>query len=327
LNTHAFQKTLLLSFAFAAGCAAAPSPEDTSRIVSETDPVTPVTSGDAQLAPVEDGGAPAASTDAAMDAGTMDARFTAPGPAAVPVSARRSDGCGKGAAVSGSFVTRTRSIAERERTYHVRLPDGYDPNRAYPVVFRWHGRGGNGLSGGLGIEWAAGRDVIVAAADGLDTMWTAGSEEVDLALFDAMLDELSREACIDPARIFAYGFSAGGGFTNALGCKRASVIRAIAAIAGFDRADARCDSQPMAAWFLHDRDDLAVPIDLGRSARARNLRRNGCASEGEMHGDCTFYRGCRDGYPVVWCETGGLGHDIRGDSAPWEVWQFFSRLP
>jgi hypothetical protein len=77
---------------------------------------------------------------------------------------------------------------------------------------------------------------------------------------------------------------------------------------------------------MHDRDDGAVRIEIGRAARDRNLRRNGCASDGTQNGECTHYRGCRTGYPVVWCESGGFGHDIRGDFAPRRVWEFFEGL-
>lgn len=324
MHTHNPLHALLFSsIVAAASCAAAPSAVDTSRTVTETEPEAPVTSGDAQLVAPVDAGADTTS-DSAMDAATMD---TTAASAAAPAVVRRSTGCGKSADVVGYFVKRTRNIAGHDRSYHVRLPEGYDPHRAYPVVFRWHGRGGDGRSGGLGIEDVAGRDVIVAAADGLDTTWSSKTEEADLALFDAMLEELTRDACLDPTRLFAYGFSAGGGFTNVLGCKRANVLRGIAAIASFDRADAQCDGQPIPAWFSHDRDDPAVPIALGLSARDRNLRRNGCANEGDFRNDCTFYRGCANGYPVVWCETGGLFHDIRGDTAPSQVWQFFLSLP
>ena len=257
-----------------------------------------------------------------LDAGFQDAPTK-------PVATRkgRSAGCGRGARGSDTFDNRTLRVGDRDRTYHVRVPSSYDPQRAYPLVFRWHGRGGNGLSGGLDIERAAGSAAIVVAADGIDNSWSYGTTANDLQLFDGMLGALSEQYCIDLARVFAYGFSAGGGMTNLLGCERADKLRATAAIASFDRADARCDGAPLAAWFRHDRTDSASPISGGRSARDRVARRAGCSRDTTMVNGCMQYVGCRPGYPVVWCETNGLGHDIAGDSAPASVWQFFSTLP
>jgi polyhydroxybutyrate depolymerase len=248
----------------------------------------------------------------------------APALDSVPLAAR-SAGCGLPAQAHGEFAARSVRVGNLERSYHVRLPDGYDPARAYPVVFRWHGAGGDGLAGGLGIESSAGREAIVVAADGLHRSWSVRSEANDLALFDAMLSTLSQSYCVDGTRVFAYGFSAGGGLTTFLGCRRASQLRAIAAIATFDRGMGRCD-RSVAAWFLHDKDDEAAPIDHGRSARDRMLERNHCkGSFVTLDQDCVRYEGCSQ--PVVWCETRGRGHHIAGDTAPAQVWGFFRALP
>lgn len=320
--------SLTLSVALTCSCAGTIEPP---RSNADVDPTMADPEVDAQVAEAvqEDAGTRlAAPPEAGLDAGALDAgrpAVAAPPPAPMPAS-RRSAGCGRGGAGGGGFERRQRRIDDRDRSYHVRVPDRYDESRAYPVVFRWHGSGGNGLSGGLSIEEAAPADMFVVAADGINSTWSGGSEANDLQLFDAMLAEISEQYCIDRARIFAYGFSAGGGFSNLLGCKRADVLRAVAPLASFDRADASCDGRPMAAWFMHDRDDGAVRIDIGRAARDRNLRRNGCANEGTQNGECTYYRGCRVDQPVVWCESGGLGHDIRGDFAPRRVWEFFEGL-
>ncbi len=274
--------------------------------------------GDADAEPA--GGARDARVDAQLPgdaSGTRDAE--APG--------GRSTGCGRAAQGAGEFVRRTTSVANRERVYHVRLPEGYDRARAYPLVFRWHGYGGDGLSGGLGIEYSATRDAIVVGADGLDMGWDRGSEENDLALFDAMLRELGENYCVDLGRVFSYGFSMGGGMSNLLSCRRAAQLRASAAVAGYDRGTGTC-ARPVAAWFMHDRDDDDVQISQGTGARDRALTRNGCnPAMTRMEGDCVRYTACSPGAPVVWCETQGLGHNIAGESAPDLVWTFFSSLP
>ncbi|MET0341915.1 MAG: hypothetical protein ABW252_12995 [Polyangiales bacterium] len=313
---------LLVTWASIGGCTGVVTPPSTTSAQTvietdggeappstdvETDPATP--SGDAGSSP-RDGGA---TRDAGRDGGKPPTQ--------------RSSGCGKPGNGSGAFERRTVRIRDRDRTYHVRIPDDYSATRAYPVVFRFHGIGGDGLAGGLDIERATGDDAIVVGADGVNRGWHGGTQAEDVELFDTMLATLSSSYCVDVTRVFAYGFSMGGGFTNLLGCLRADKLRATATVAGFDRSDARCAEQPMASWYQHDQGDPAAPISGGRAARDRVLRRNDCGSETRSADGCVTYTDCDGGEPVVWCETQGLGHDIDGSRAPQKVWTFFSSLP
>ncbi len=57
------------------------------------------------------------------------------------------------------------------------------------------------------------------------------------------------------------------------------------------------------------------------------IGRNHCSMRTSATTDgCLRYEGCDEGFPVVWCETMGLGHEIAGDEAPEQVWRFFSGL-
>lgn len=224
---------------------------------------------------------------------------------------------------TGHFDSTAIRVLDRERTYQLRVPGGYDPDRAYPLIFRWHGRGGDGLSGGLDIERSSGNDAIVVGADGLDKTWSAGAD--DLAFFDSMLEAIEKRYCIDRGRVYSYGFSAGAYFTNRLACERGDVLRASAAVAGGPAHRGECRGKA-AAWFLHDADDDTVPIAQGRAALQRVLAANGCAAETVDRGEgCVSYRGC-GAEPVVWCQSSGFGHDVRGDFAPARVWKFFRDL-
>lgn len=239
-------------------------------------------------------------------------------------AARRSAGCSVEAHGSGRFETQSLKVDDLARTYHVLVPASYDRERAYPLLFRWHGSGGDGLSGGLDIETSSREDALIVAADGLQRTWSEANRERDLALFDALLAELGGRYCIDLSRVFSYGFSAGGSMTNELACARGDVLRGSAAIAS-GPARSRCRGTT-AAWFLHDANDDVVPMSLGEAARDRALAQNGCSAQAVSVGEgCAEYRGCRD--PVVFCQTRGFGHDIRGDYAPSRVWRFFSALP
>jgi poly(3-hydroxybutyrate) depolymerase len=239
----------------------------------------------------------------------------------------RSQGCGRAAANAGVFIRQELRIADHTRSYHLRLPSDYEPERAYPMIFRFHGHGGNGLSGGLEIERSAGASAIIVAADGLHEGWSEANEDNDLALFDALHEALSARYCVDLRRVYAYGFSMGGGFVNLLSCLRADKLRASAAIAAVARKQRRCGG-PLAAWLMHDRDDTTVPLREGLRARERMRARNQCGAQAtQLTNGCLRYEGCHPGAPVVWCETRGLGHSIDGDNAPERVWDFFRGLP
>ena len=234
----------------------------------------------------------------------------------------KSFGCGVPHASAGIFMPFNIDVQNQARTYNLRVPDNYQANHAYPVIFRWHGSGGNGLSGGLGIESIAGKDAIIVAPDGLNQIWR--SDKVDIIFFDHMLETISKQYCIDSKRVFSYGFSVGGFFTNQLACERGDVLRASAAIAGGAQGS-DCKGK-VARWFLHDLNDNVVPIENGRAARDKAIAINGCtASAVNESTGCIRYQSCQSS-PVVWCESKGIGHNIRGDFAPEQVWKFFNSL-
>jgi len=274
-------------------------------------------------------GPAASSSGTATKAPDRPAPLAAP-PAPAPVAAApargRSAGCGKPAAGTGSYVRRTITIRDVEREYFLWLPAAYDANRAYPIVFRWHGAGGNGTSGGLPIEDAAHGDAIVASPSGVRGRWDLRPDGVDVALFDALLNGLGAELCLDETRVFSYGFSMGGMMSNLLGCVRAGVVRAVAPVAGAPPR-AECTGQ-VAAWIVHSPEDGAVDIARGRAARDAYLQRNGCdaaATAATAPAPCVRYDGCAAGFPVIWCETSGPHNPLGSFSAP-GAWQFFSAL-
>ena len=221
---------------------------------------------------------------------------------------------------TNGFKTVTLRVGDRDRTYHLWIPKRYDPKRGYPLIFRWHGRGGDGLSGGLDIETVAGGAAIIVGADGWRGSWSSG----DLDFFDRMLEEIEATYCIDRSRIFSYGFSIGGFFANLLACERGDVLRGSASIAGGSWGS-ECHGK-VARWFLHDERDERVPIALGEAARDRAIIANGCSTTTVDEGNgCVRYLGCEKA-PVVWCQTHGFGHNIRSDFAPAQVWKFFQSL-
>jgi polyhydroxybutyrate depolymerase len=224
------------------------------------------------------------------------------------------------------------------REYIVVVPDGYDPSTPMPLVFAWHGRGGTADLARLyfQVEQAAGGQAIFVYPQGLplasmggQTGWDLAPTGYDVAFFDAMLDEVSAGLCIDPARVFTTGHSFGGYMSNALGCFRSSVLRAIGSVAGGPPFGA-CESDTVAAWLTHGTEDQVVPFSQGEASRDALLDRNGCADTTmpTEPDPCVAYDGCAEGMPVVWCPHGEIelsGHMWPRFAGP-AIWAFFEAL-
>ena len=104
-------------------------------------------------------------------------------------------------------------------------------------MFVFHGKGGSGsaVRGAFGLEAEAKGKAVFVYPDGLNKDWNYNdpvARNDDVQLFDAVLDKLKNDVCIDTGRVFATGFSNGGYFANHLGCYRGGVIRAVASHGG-----------------------------------------------------------------------------------------------
>jgi poly(3-hydroxybutyrate) depolymerase len=236
-------------------------------------------------------------------------------------------GCGKAPTLASG--THTITSNGQNRSYILRVPAGYDNNRAYRVVFGFHWVGGTANdvdSGGTdGYNWsyyglrrladAAGNGTIFVAPQGIGNGW-ANSGGQDVTFVDDMLRQLEAGLCVDTAQIFSSGFSYGGAMTYALACARPTVFRAVAVYSGANLSGCSGGTQPVAYIGLHGLRDGTLPISSGRSLRDTFVRNNGCTPQnppepanGSLTHIVTTYSGCRAGYPVVWAAFDGAGHD------------------
>jgi poly(3-hydroxybutyrate) depolymerase len=249
----------------------------------------------------------------------------------------KSAGCGKAAPTEGR---RTITSGGMNREYILNLPNNYDPNRAYRLIFTWHWRGGTandvatssaGLGAYYGLESRAAGSAIFVSPEGLvdnNTTGWANPQGRDITFLRDMLTYFNENLCVDQQRIFSTGFSYGGMMSIAVGCALGNVFRAVAPMSGAEYSGCVSGTSPVAFWGAHgtaNGADGVVPIADARTARDEFLRRNGCGTTtaAVSPSPCVTYQGCRAGYPVTWCEFNG-GH------APWSpssqaVWDFFSQ--
>lgn len=254
----------------------------------------------------------------------------------------KSEGCGKPPPKSDRYSI---DVDGTMREYILDVPNDYDPNRPYRLVFGWHPLGGSAqqvASGGYyGLKNQAAGAAIFVAAEGLpfqaNNLGWANTNGRDLAFLEAMLDRFRSELCIDEERIFSTGFSFGGMMSFAVGCATNTVMRAIAPMAGnIEVSGCQNGEKPVAVMGFHGTEDMVVAIDGGRAGRDKFIQRNGCTQQtmpvtpswcdgiNNQPCSCVSYQGCMDGYPVIWCEF-NAGHTPAPNSGA-TIWKFFEQF-
>ncbi|WP_437974403.1 hypothetical protein WMF11_38840 [Sorangium sp. So ce295] len=248
------------------------------------------------------------------------------------MSATPSAGCEKAPsqALNEWVEQPAKTIASVERHWWVRLPENYEPTRAYPVVFMFHGC--SSATNNVPMQNVTGDDAILVRGAGVSdgVCWDASSNGPDLTFFDEMLADVLANTCADTSRVFAAGYSSGSWLINMLECKRGDKLRATGTVSGGTPGTPRDCVGRVARIFIHDADDEDNTIDRNHAERDRLLELNHCDAEAapvpEDPAPCARYQGCDAGYPVIWCETSGKGHDRQDALAPGAFWGLFSEL-
>ncbi len=273
----------------------------------------------------------------APEEGAVDAGVTSVPDAAPVAPANGSAGClraASGGVQEGLSVT----AAGKARTYVRSLPAAYDAARAYPLVFVFHSGGRTGASARdyFGFAGIAEDKAVFVYPDGIEGEWDLDSpagKNADIAFFDAILAETLSTLCVDSTRVFATGSSMGAYFTNQLGCRRGSKLRAIAPHEGsgpydvdsaYDEAGhLKCPESPVAAMVFHGENDTSVKLEDGKATRDHWVWANGCkgAPAPTSPSPCVAYQGCTK--PVLWCQIPGGTHRIWQDG-PKATWDFFA---
>jgi poly(3-hydroxybutyrate) depolymerase len=207
------------------------------------------------------------------------------------------------------------------------VPNGYDPKKSIPLIFAWHGSGGDGeeVRRYFRLEAATGDGAIIIYPDGLNGAWDLAAEGVDVKFFDAMLQSTAKDYCVDQARVFTTGYSFGGMMSHSLACSRGSKLAALAPTAGafFGGNNNGC-ATPVPAWIAHGSNDDVVSYSSAQAARDIWLKTNGCSTTTmpTPPSTCVAYE-CSKA-PVHWC-VHNQGHEW-GNFSSKGMWDFFSSL-
>lgn len=191
-----------------------------------------------------------------------------------------SSGCGKLAPFApGLSENQTVSSGGYERLYRIHVPSGYHSNVPQPLVLNFHGHGSTAAVQEKLTKLsllADQQDFLAAYPQGIigpdhQSGWATGpawDPQVNDVLFVSdLLNRLQAQFCIDPLRIYAMGFSNGGGMTNLLATRLAGRIAAFASVSGsyYPVAGDSHPERPVSFLEIHGTADLIVPYDGSRA--------------------------------------------------------------
>ena len=175
--------------------------------------------------------------------------------------------------------TKTFSHDNVNRNYLIYIPDSYDSEIDYPLMFLFHGFGGIAsqfINTADMRDLAESNNFIVVYPQGLDLAGTGShwncsnpsadnkSDVDDIGFIENLIDQLIVDyPVIDSKRIYAAGYSNGGFMSYYLGCN-SKKFAAIGSVAGtmLDDSYQSCNASfPTAMINIHGTDDFDVPYD------------------------------------------------------------------
>jgi polyhydroxybutyrate depolymerase len=236
------------------------------------------------------------------------------------------------------------------RTYVLHVPPGYTGQSPVPLVLDFHyilgtAQGEENVSGYASLADQEG--FLVAFPQGIDDAWNIGpccttSRTVDdVGFARALVTQLKGQACIDPKRVYAVGFSMGGGMSDYLACNAADVFAAVAP-SSFDLLTASEEpctpSRPITEISFRGTADPVVPYAGGASMPPNGLnvtihflgavgtfqrwaqidQCTGSPSAADSNG-CQTYSQCGQGAEVTLCTIQGGGHSPGSAQQGWAM--------
>ncbi|ORX84818.1 alpha/beta-hydrolase [Anaeromyces robustus] len=258
---------------------------------------------------------------------------------------------------SGKSLRSNTDLNINGRKVLVRFPNGYKGDKPVPLLINYHPISGSAAAWEYGSQTARAAlndGAVVAYMDGAvgpgGQAWNVGpccTDADDVQYTRDFIKEITSKACVDPKRIYAAGFSMGGGMSNYAGCKLADVIAA-AAPSAFDLSkevvqSGQCTpARPFPILNFRGTSDFVVPYSGGYSNAvagkpltflgAQNnfkewAKMNGCSGSPKSNtpsNNCEMYENCNGGAKVGLCTINGGGHDEGSGSIGWNFLKQFS---
>jgi len=230
------------------------------------------------------------------------------------------------------------------------VPSTYDGSKPAPLVVDFHGLTTSGATERNLSQFPDVIDpegVIMAFPSGLagpsGAAWNVGpccvANVDDVAFARAVVTDVSAMACVDPKRVYASGFSMGGGMAHYLACHAADVFAAVAP-SSFDLLQenvGECQPpRPITVIMFRGTGDNLIPYDGGPSAVVPGMpvtflgalptfqkwamidQCTGTPSAPDGNG-CSTASNCQGGAEVVLCTKQGGGQEQPNAAIAWPV--------
>ena len=241
-------------------------------------------------------------------------------------------------ALKAGDSNQTVMVGSTSRTYILHVPSAYAGNKPVPLVVDFHPLGGSGSQEEGSSPYKAQTDpegVVSAYPNGLSgpsgAAWNVGpccvANVDDVAFARALVAQVETKACVDTKRVYAVGFSMGGGMSHYVACHAADVFAAVAP-ASFDllaeNEDGCTPPRPIAEISFRSSNDPIVPYAGGASSLVSGMpvtflgavgtfqkwaQIDGCSGSATAadSNDCQYYNSCSAGVKVGLC-TMNAGH-------------------
>jgi polyhydroxybutyrate depolymerase len=240
------------------------------------------------------------------------------------------------------------------RTYILHVPSAYKGTSPVPLVVDWHPLGGSGSQeeGGSPFKSLTDAEGVVTAypngksgpsGNAFNVVGCCVANVDDVAFARALVAQVETMACIDTKRVYAIGFSMGGGMSHFLACV-ANDIFAAAAPQSFDLLEGNkgfCTGGPVSVIAFRSSNDTLVNYNGGNSAVVSGMAINFLGAKGtfdfwgkfdgctdtpaaaDSHG-CQYYKTCKGGTQVGLC-TMNSGHAYGDGNVGWSFIKQFSK--
>jgi polyhydroxybutyrate depolymerase len=216
------------------------------------------------------------------------------------------------------------------------VPPGPSARRPLVVAFHGGGQSGGSFAEYTGLSRFADRHgfaVLYPTAAAEDHFWSLNrnARPDDIPRLAALLRKAEPAACADPARVYAAGFSNGGGFAGRAVCELPGFAALASVAGGYGKLDPCPAGRRVSLLEIHSTDDDGVPYRPGIRRYVDGwARRDGCrptprVTRLDRYSRRLVFPKCGDGLRVEHIV-------IRGDPHYWyehsneRIWRFLSLI-
>ncbi len=229
------------------------------------------------------------------------------------------------ASIDSAFAqgtTMTWTVDGVPRTALVFAPPPTTSAVLHPLIFAFHGHGGNSQAAAMGMHFQTlWPEAIVVYPQGLKTpsivdpsgnypgwqveLGQANLGDRDLKFFDAMLAGLKEKFSVDETRVYSTGFSNGAVFSYLLWAERGKTLAALGICAG-RLATSEHLALPRAVVVIAGRADPIVPFAMQQQAIETGRQVDQATGSGQQCGPmCELYPSPLQTPVVTWIHPGG----------------------